>query len=542
LHDDLDNVSVQQSRLTDDLQDRLVKVRLVPLSNLTPRLYRTVRMVAASQNKEIEFVVSGDTTQVDKTIFEEIGDPLLHLIRNAVDHGIELTAQRLAGGKKAVATIGFAARSEGSEVIIEISDDGHGIELEALRERGIERGFLNADAHPSEEEIYNLMFLPGFSTSETISEISGRGVGLDVVRANIARLKGTIEIASEPGRGTTFSIRLPNTLAITRALLVKAAGYVYAIPLNVIEETTRLEQKAVIRGRSSQGRGSYYRYNDRVLPLYHLTDLLHLPAHARPSSDNQTDEEGNPSVKRERPLLIINGPQPYALLIDTLEGQQEVVVKGLGSHLKTVRGVVGATILGSGQVILILNVYELLDRSSLRQISGYAPGGVRTGGQLLNLETGRVLSEAELRERELADLRSRDTAPLTPPPPKSRRTPIIQVVDDSLSIRKVLSNALEKAGFRVRTSKDGQEALETIQQNAPDLIIMDIEMPRMDGYQLTSILKSDTTYQAIPVVMLTSRAGLKHRQKAEEVGADGFLVKPYKEEELLGIISTLLVR
>ncbi len=541
LRDDLDNVSVQQSRLTDDLQDRLVKVRLVPLSNLTPRLYRTVRTIAASQNKEIEFVVSGDTTQVDKTIFEEIGDPLLHLIRNAVDHGIEPAAERLASGKKAVATIGFAARSEGSEVIIEISDDGHGIELEALRQHGIERGFLNVEAHPSEEEIYNLMFLPGFSTSETISEISGRGVGLDVVRANIARLKGTIEIASEAGRGTTFSIRLPNTLAITRALLVKAAGYVYAIPLNVIEETTRLEQKAVIGSRSGNGRGIYYRYNDKVLPLYNLSDLLHLPTHARISSDNQADEESSPA-RRERPLLIINGPQPYALLIDNLEGQQEVVVKGLGNHLKTMRGIVGATILGSGQVILILNVYELLDRSSLRQISGYAPGGVRTGGQLLNLETGRVLSEAEIRERELADLRSRDTAPLTPPPPKSRRTPIIQVVDDSLSIRKVLSNALEKAGFRVRTSKDGQEALETIQQNAPDLIIMDIEMPRMDGYQLTSILKSDTAYQAIPVVMLTSRAGLKHRQKAEEVGADGFLVKPYKEEELLGIISTLLVR
>lgn len=543
LRDDFDNVSVQQSRLTDDLQDRLVKVRLVPLSNLTPRLYRTVRTVAAQQAKEIEFVVSGDSTQVDKTIFEEIADPLLHLVRNAVDHGIESSQERLVEGKKNPATVGFAARSEGSEVVIEVTDDGRGIDLQELKQRGIERGFMSADAKPTDEEIYNLMFLPGFSTSQTISEISGRGVGLDVVKANVTRLKGVIEVASQPGKGTTFSIRIPNTLAISRAMLVQAGGYTYAIPLNVVEETARLEPQAVIPGSEKYGRGSYYRYNGETLPLYELSGLLHLPAHARKLAELQADDDELNNSRRERPLLIITGAQRYALLIDNLAGQQEVVVKPLGSHLKAARGVVGATILGNGQVILILNVYELvtMDRNQ-RQLVGGTIGSVRTG-QMTDLGAARPLSEAELRERELSALRSRDFEATTGQvAAKVRRTPVIQVVDDSLSIRKVLSGALEKAGFRVRTSKDGQEALETIQQNAPDLIIMDIEMPRMDGYQLTSILKNDPGYQPIPIVMLTSRAGLKHRQKAEEVGADGFLVKPYKEEELLGIVSELLIR
>lgn len=544
VRDDLDNISVQQSRLTDDLQDRLVKVRLVSLSNLTPRLYRAVRTLSVTESKDVEFVVSGDSTQVDKTIFEEIGDPLLHLIRNAIDHGVELPDERRANHKNPVATVGFAARSEGSDVVIEVSDDGRGIDLEGLKRRGIERGFLSPDANPNEEELYNLMFQPGFSTSITISEVSGRGVGLDVVRSNITRLKGVIEVASQPGKGTTFIIRLPNTLAISRALLTKAGGYTYAIPLNAIEETTRLEPNALLPSSAKYGRGSYYRYNGETLPLYDLSALLRLSAHARKQAEVEVDEEeANATAKRDRPLLIMNGAQRYALTIDKLEGQQEVVVKGLGSHLKSVRGVIGATILGSGQVILILNVYELLDRN-LRQTGVFAPRGVRRG-ELTNLEAARTLSEAEIKEREQADLRNRvlngETRQVVPPLPKARRTPLIQVVDDSLSIRKVLSNALEKAGFRVRTSKDGQEALETIRQGTPDLIIMDIEMPRMDGYQLTSILKGDESFQHIPIVMLTSRAGLKHRQKAEEVGADGFLVKPYKEEELLDMVSTLLV-
>ncbi len=522
LKGDLENAVLQQARLTDDLQDRVVKVRLVPVSNLTPRLYRTVRTIAAGQQKEIEFVVSGEHTQIDKTIFEELGDPLLHLVRNAVDHGIEKPEVREAAGKPRTATITFSTRNEGSQVVIEVRDDGRGINLESVRQRGIERGMLAADTEVSDEELYDLLFVPGFSTSQSITDISGRGVGLDVVRANIARLKGTVEVSSEPGRGTTFFIRLPSTLAITRALLVKVGGYTYAVPLSSIERTVRTERAAV----EDYSERSYYRLDGETLPLLDLGQLLHLHPHQRRSTEEEEDDSARSqfSIQRERPLLVINGPERAVLRVDSLVGQQEVVAKSLGTHLKSVPGVTGATILGTGEVILILNPYELV------------AGAVGRRGRYST--SARPSSSAA---QTAALPRRRTTAPLSTEAPR-RRTPLIQVVDDSLSVRKVLSAALEKAGFRVRTSKDGQEALEMVQQVPPDLLVMDIEMPRMDGYELTALLKSRETFRHIPIVMLTSRAGLKHRLKAEEVGADGFLVKPYREEELLQIVSALLVR
>jgi len=529
LRNEVENVTVQQGRITDDLQDKLVKVRLVPLSNLTPRLYRTVRTIAANQAKEVQFVVQGENTQVDKTIFEEIGDPLLHLIRNAIDHGVEPPGVRISMGKPRQATITFAARTEGTQVVIEVSDDGRGIDTQMLLHKGIEKGFVKGDTILSEEEIYNLMFLPGFSTSVTISEISGRGVGLDVVRANIADLKGVIEVSSEPGKGTTFSIRLPSTLTITRAVLMRSQGYSYAIPLSVVGRTTRLDAGVIER---FNGR-PYFRLDgeNQSLPLLNLSELLRLPAHLR----RNVQDDDHERTQTEQPILFISGPDRCALQVDTLIGQQEVVIKDLGTHLKAMPGLLGSTILGSGQVILILNIYELLRSSANR--SSYASGYVSPPG---------ARSRPDVKAGPEVVRRARTTGSLGNSPSevfRQRRAPLIQVVDDSLSVRKVLSGMLEKSGFRVRTSKDGQEALEIIQQqSAPDLIIMDIEMPRMDGYELTTLLKSSPLYQAVPIIMLTSRAGLKHRQKAEEVGADGFLVKPYKEEELLQIVSALLLQ
>ncbi len=519
LKGDLENAVLQQARLTDDLQDRVVKVRLVPVSNLTPRLYRTVRTVAAQQQKEIEFVVSGEQTQIDKTIFEELGDPLLHLVRNAVDHGIEMPDVREAAGKPRTATIIFAARSEGSQVVIEVRDDGRGMNLDAIRQKGIERGLLAAEAQPSDEELYDLLFIPGFSTASAITDISGRGVGLDVVRANIARLKGTVEISSQVGKGTTFFIRLPSTLAITRALLVKVSNFTYAIPLSAIERTVRGDPALI----ESYSQRNYYRLEDSTLPLLDLGQLLHLqPAQRRAGGEDEDEATRNQfAIRRERPLLVINGPERAVLQVDSLVGQQEVVAKSLGSHLKSVAGITGATILGTGEVILILNAYELISTAIGRR--------------------GRYSTAVRPTQTAPETLRRGTTGTLGAATPR-KRVPLIQVVDDSLSVRKVLTSALEKAGFRVRTSKDGQEAYEMIQQVQPDLILMDIEMPRMDGYELTALLKGRETFRNIPVVMLTSRGGLKHRQKAEEVGADGFLVKPYREDELLQAVSALLIR
>ncbi len=526
LRSDLENVTILQSRTTDDLQDMLVKVRLVPLANLTPRLYRTLRTIAASEGKEVEFVVSGENTQVDKTIFEEIGDPLLHIIRNAIDHGIEGPQERLRRGKPTKGTISFSARSEGSQVVIDVRDDGTGLMAEELKQRAVERGLIKPDAYLTREEIFDLIFLPGFSTSVTISEISGRGIGMDVVRANVLKLKGSIEIQSEEGKGTAFIIRVPTTLAITRSILVRAGGYSYAIPLSVVEQTTRFETSSF----EQAGPRSFYRFGGDALPYLELSQILRLPEHAERGPDDE-DDEGPASMRKDQPLLIIGGSERVVLKVDQIINQQEVVVKNLGNHLKYVPGIIGASTLGSGEVILILNVYDLIAQAFGRRVGAAAiTTQLGTAGRESWL---KVRTELKARQGTTGMLRSRLS---------DRRTPLVQVVDDSLSMRKVLSSALEKAGYRVRTSKDGQEALETIQQSAPDLIIMDIEMPRMDGYELTALLKSRETYYNIPIVMLTSRAGLKHRQEAEKVGADGFLVKPYKEEELLQIVGTLLER
>ncbi|MEI7553885.1 response regulator [Candidatus Chlorohelix sp.] len=529
LRNDLENLTMQQGRITDDLQDKLVKIRLVPLSTLTPRLYRTARTVAAREGKEVQFLVSGDNTMVDKTIFEEIGDPLLHLIRNALDHGIEMPEVREAVDKPRQGTVTFTARTEGSQVVIEIRDDGAGIDTELFLLRGIEKGLIRANSNPTLSEIYNLMFLPGFSTSATISEISGRGIGLDVVQANVAALKGIIEVESELGVGTVFTIRLPSTLTITRAILVKSGGYTYAIPVGIIERTTRIDAGTI---EFMANRPYFHPENENSsLPLINLRDLLRLPNRLR---NHNFDEDSN-TPRTDRPLLILAGLDRYALEVDELVRQQEVVIKDLGTHLKTIQGILGSTILGNGQVVLILNIFELLVMAGLR------------GGSYVSSFVS--VPKAKPQERAIAarEMRRGTTGRLLLPGVqpqtvfRQKRSPMIQIVDDSLSVRKVLSGMLEKSGFRVRTSKDGQEALEALQQlAAPDLIIMDIEMPRMDGYELTRLLKSSPLYRNIPVVMLTSRGGIKHRQKAEDMGADGFLVKPYQEEELLQMVSVLL--
>jgi CheY-like chemotaxis protein len=531
LRNDLENLTMQQGRITDDLQDKLVKIRLVPLSTLTPRLYRTARTVAAGEGKEVQFLVSGDTTMVDKTIIEEIGDPLLHLIRNAVDHGIETPEEREARDKPRQGTVTFTARTEGTQVVIEIRDDGAGIDTEMFLLRGMEKGLLRPDSNPTLSEIYNLMFIPGFSTSVTISEISGRGIGLDVVQANVAALKGIIEVESERGVGTVFTIRLPSTLTITRAILVKGGGHTYAIPVGIIERTTRIDAGTI---ELMASKPYFHPENENSsLPLINMRELLHLPNRLK---NHDFDEDSNTS-RTDRPLLILAGLDRYALEVDELVGQQEVVIKDLGTHLKTVQGILGSTILGNGQVVLILNIFELLVMSGLRGGS-YVSGFVSTPKAK---PPESVTAEHEMRRGTTGRLRMPGVQPQNVF--KQRRSPMIQVVDDSLSVRKVLSSMLEKSGFRVRTSKDGQEALEALQQlSAPDLIIMDIEMPRMDGYELTHLLKSSPLYRNIPIVMLTSRGGIKHRQKAEDMGADGFLVKPYQEEELLQMVSVLLTR
>jgi len=488
----------REARLNSIFQDRLLKTRLVPLSTMVPRLYRAARAVAFKQGKDVEFLLEGEETEVDRTVYEEIAGPLLHLVRNAVIHGIEPPAERIRLGKPRAGTIRLQAYYEGNQVVITVREDGAGVNIEKVREQAVIHGFVDPGTPLSEVEALRLIFQPGFSTAESISEESGRGVGLDVVRDAVARLRGTLEVESAPGYGTAFTMKFPISLAIQRAVLVRVGTHTYAIPMTVISQIGRLdyyERRAGPRPMLDV-RGELY-------PILHLGELLQQPVH-----------EDDP----QSPVLLIDaGRQRLALRVDGIVGRQEIVAKSLGPHLRKVPGVAGATVLGTGEVVLILEILELLaQRESVAQ------------------PRGRSAVPAAL------------TLPVMEPPPQQAAAPSPQslgyvlIVDDSPSVRRVVSNMLKQAGWEVQVARDGVEALDVIARKAPAAVLLDIEMPRMDGYELMATLRSQEQHRNLPLIVLTSRAASKHQQRAMQIGANAYLIKPYRDEELLGLLRQLV--
>lgn len=495
LYDNFDQTLSRQGRIATDLQDRMMEVRLVPISTIAARLYRAVRGVAQRRSRQVELVIDGEAVEIDKVLLEEITDPLLHLVRNAADHGIESPQQRQAQGKPASGTIRLSATREGNEAVIRVTDDGNGIDLDRVLEKALARGVIRRRDGLTKEQILDLIFLPGFSTSATISDISGRGVGLDVVRTNVRRLKGTIDVESTVGVGTTFIIRLPIMLAVTRALLIRSGAQTFAIPLPVVEQVAFFRKEQV----STVGGGDLFDLGGATYPVVYLSRALGLA------------ESSEAGASGARALIVGNADRRIALVVDELVGQQEIVVKQLGRHLQSVAGVAGATILGNGQVVLILNVLDLIgDRRT-----------VRTGS------------------------RSVDVLPLPQParPVGAARGAdgprLAMIVDDSLSVRRVLTRTLERDGWQVLGAKDGVEALEMLAWATPRVVVLDIEMPRMDGYELTSLIRNHPDHHDLPITMLTSRAGEKHRRKAYDLGVSAYLVKPFDETELLRTVREL---
>ncbi len=483
---DFDGILTRQGRLSSELQEKLMRARMVPLGMLSTRLNRTVRVVAQKRNKQVDLLIEGENIELDKTVLEEMSDPLLHLLRNAIDHGIESSSRRQANDKPERGLIHLQAYHEGNQVVIKISDDGVGLDPDLIRAKAVSSGYISeTDVYRlSERELYNLIFLPGFSTAGQISEVSGRGVGMDVVRANVAKLKGTIDLESTLGQGASFTIRLPMTLAVTRALLIKAHGETFAIPLNAVNQILRLEPQEF----KYIGEEPVVRVDNKVYPLVRLGNALNL---------KQSADE---TVQR-LPVLIVNaGGKEMAIVVDHIIRGREIVIKNLGSHLRKVRGIMGATLMGDGQVVLILNPAELL-------------------GESTKIEQPLLAPQAMLRD-----------------------VWNIMVVDDSVSVRRIVSNLIKNAGWQPTVAKDGLEALEMIQHSTqpPNLILLDVEMPRMDGYELAATLRSQDAYKDVPIVMLTSRAGEKHRRKAFELGVTDYLVKPYQDEVLLGTIRQLI--
>ena len=480
------------STITTNLQDEITMARMVEMDKLYQLFRRPVRDLAQEEGKQVNLVVSGGETKIDKTIFEIIADPLMHMIRNSVSHGIELAADRKALGKDPAGALILHSRHEGNSIILQIEDDGRGMDPVVIKTAAVEKGFVSAAEAEglTDLDAINLIFRPGFSTATKISKVSGRGVGMDVVATQLARINGRIEIKTEKGVGTRFVIRLPLTLAIAQALIVKLKDQEMAVPMNLVEETTRFSYKDIQRAAGEE----MVSLRGTLIRLVKLNELLGVGAF--PKKDENY---------RHPTLILGMAEKRLALMVEDITGREEIVVKSMGDYLKGVRLFSGATISGEGNVRLIINISALFGEESIV--------AVKTS----------VVSTPEALKQEVA-----------------KRKPKVLVVDDSISIRKYVQRFLDRMGYEVEVAPDGMEALNIMGRMKFDAVITDLEMPVMHGYDLLAEMRKNPALMNIPAIVLTSRAGDKHRQKALEMGAQDYLVKPFEEQEMLGALKKLL--
>jgi chemotaxis protein histidine kinase CheA/ActR/RegA family two-component response regulator len=477
-----------------ELEERLVELRMVSLAQTFTRAARLAGRLARELGKSVSVEVAGRDTHLDKVIVDRVADSIYHVLRNAVDHGIESEEERRAAGKPARATIGIRAHHQGSFVHIEVADDGRGMDPARLRERAARLGFLSPAAAEvlDTREALNLIFLPGFSTAAEVTTTSGRGVGMDVVRANVGRLNGEIDVQSEVGAGTRITIKLPLTVIVSDALLVRAGGETFAVPMHAVRSVVQVRPEDIVR---SGGRERVVVEEEEV-ELVRLDRVLALPA--------------GRALTRLPVLVVRSGVRPLAVAVEELVGKEDVVIKNLGGLLERVGPFAGATITGAGRVIL------LVDPSRLAEATDAAPPTERT--------------PAPSRERGPARERA------------ARKTRRILLVDDSISVRKFVGQMLEKASFEVVTANDGAEALRRLGDTAVDLVITDLEMPRVSGYELIEDLRARAATRALPVVVLTTRAGAKHVNLARSLGIVHYVAKPVDEDAFVRLIVSLTVR
>ena len=487
---DSETLLMQESRVSIDLQEGLMRTRMVRFGGLATRLRRIVRQTAKELGKEVNLDIIGETNEVDRTVLDRIVAPLEHMLRNAVAHGIENPKQRSSAGKSEAGTITITVDREGADVIIRVEDDGAGIDVDKIREKAISTGLLEAGSKVSGNDLLQLIMKSGFSTAKNVTQVAGRGVGMDVVDAEIKQLGGILEISTRKGKGTVFNVRLPLTLAINQALLVNALDEVYAVPLASIEGVVRITGTELQQFYDSEHH--LYEFNNVQYELKHLGKIL---TGQQPDYSRQF---------RLFPVLLAKvGDQHFALHVDDLVGRREIVVKPVGHQISGVRGIAGATILADGRVVLILEMSALVIGESLFKSS----------------EEPILLEQA---------------------PRKEKASTTVMVVDDSITIRKVTARMLERNGIQVLLAKDGVDATNMLQDHMPDLMLLDIEMPRMDGFELASYIRNDDRLKQLPIIMITSRTGSKHKEKAMEIGVNEYLGKPYQEEELMMNINKIL--
>lgn len=490
LQRETDTLLLQQSRISTDLQDGLLRTRMVPFATLVPRMQRLVRQTAAQLSKKANLECFGIEGELDRSILNRMVPVLEHLLRNSVSHGIELPGNRLTAGKQETGRISLYLDREATDVLITLSDDGKGLDIEAIRKRALEQGMINADVEISDDDLIQCVLLPGFSTAKEVTQISGRGVGLDVVTSEVKQLGGSLEIDSQPGRGTSFIIRLPLTLAITDALLVRVGEEIYAIPHGSISGVVRIHREEILKCYA--GKQESFEYGGKQYRVSYLGRMMGTGQHEI--------HEG----MRWLPLLLLQtGEHQAALQVDELLGSRQVVVKTLGKQVGSVRWITGGTILADGRVALILDLASLVRMDATHA----AP----------MMKSERDQQQKKLEER----LR-------------------VMVVDDSITVRKVTSRLLERHDMDVVTAKDGVEAVALLQEQVPDIMLLDIEMPRMDGFELARHINNSVDYYGLPIIMISSRVGDKHRKRAMDLGVKRCLGKPYQEAELLDNINEVL--
>jgi len=502
--DDADAALLAQGRLTRDLQNDLMRVRMVPFNNVAERLYRVVRQTAKEVGKRANLDIRGTQTEIDRSVLERMTGPFEHLLRNAIAHGLELPEGRAKSGKADIGQILLTARQEGNEFKLVFEDDGAGLNTARIRAKAIANGLASASDELSDAQVAEFIFAPGFSTATEVSEIAGRGVGMDVVRAEVAALGGRVEVQSTPGQGTRFTISLPLTLAVTQVVLVRAGPRMFAFPSAMVEQVRQSKAPELNAAYAAKA----YSWQDREYPLFYLPRLL---------GDNEQAAE----AQRFTPVLLLrSGAQRAAVHVDEMIGNQEVVVKNIGPQLARVSGIAGATVLGTGQIVLILNPVPLALHIS-----------------------AAVAAQSAQQRLDAPELAAQSAAPViaaagTGGPVSTQ--PVVMVVDDSLTVRKITTRLLTREKYEVITAKDGVDALEQLVDARPDVMLVDIEMPRMDGFDLTRNIRGDARLKHIPIIMITSRTAEKHRNYAMEIGVNVFLGKPYQEEELLEHIGALV--
>ena len=477
-----------QARLNRELQQGLMGVRLVPLGNLADRFYRIVRQTAKELDKKANLELKGTRTELDRSVLEKITAPFEHLLRNAIAHGLEKPEARVAAGKPEIGEISIDAVQRGNEVVLTVADDGAGLNFPRIRDKAIATGLLAPDIELPEAQLAQFIFTSGFSTATEVNQISGRGVGMDVVKTEITSLGGRVEIASAAGRGTTFTITLPLTLAVTQAVMLRAGAMTYAVPTVMIEQVQEFKAQAyaelVAKGEIA--------WKDNRYPLRSLLPLL--------------GEIDTATPLRQIPVLLLkSGVQRAAIRVDEIVGNREVVVKTIGPQLSRLSGIAGATVLGNGQVVLILNPVQLVHRETpVSADIAVAPSVAQETPLMMDSKSGN---------------------------------PLVMVVDDSLTVRKITGRMLTREGYEVATAKDGVDALQQLQDLRPDCILLDVEMPRMDGFEFARNVRADEATRRIPIIMITSRTADKHRNHALELGVNEYMGKPYQEEQLLALIK-----